>query len=212
MKKLLVLILAIGFLSIESKAQMQKGSWMMEGSVGLERSRSYFPNTDEKSNPVSGFSLHPKAGFFVSDNLAVGVSGLLGNTWNKNKVYDQNIPYQFKKSNQLTYGGGFFIRKYLPINESLSFFSEIGSEISWVKNRVVFNEPAGEEASQYRKTVSAQGILGLQYLISPKLGVNMQTNLIQYERTQFSLDSDYAQSEFRAGFLINPRFGFTIFL
>lgn len=212
MKKLLVLILAIGFLSIESKAQMQKGSWMMEGSVGLERSRSYFPNTDEKSNPVSGFSLHPKAGFFVSDNLAVGVSGLLGNTWNKNKVYDQNIPYQFKKSNQLTYGGGFFIRKYLPINESLSFFSEIGSEISWVKNRVVFNEPAGEEASQYRKTVSAQGILGLQYLISPKLGVNMQTNLIQYERTQFSLDSDYAQSEFRVGFLINPRFGFTIFL
>lgn len=212
MKKLLVLMLAIGFLSIESKAQMQKGSWMMEGSVGLERSRSYFPNTDEKSNPVSGFSLHPKAGFFVSDNLAVGVSGLLGNTWNKNKDYDQNIPYQFKKSNQLTYGGGFFIRKNLPINESLSFFSEIGSEISWVKNRVVFNEPAGEEASQYRKTVSAQGILGLQYLISPKLGVNMQTNLIQYERTQFSLDSDYAQSEFRVGFLINPRFGFTIFL
>lgn len=212
MKKLLTLLLIIGFWSAESNAQMQKGSWMLEGSAGLERSRSYFPNTGEKSNPVSGLALHPKAGYFVDDNLAIGVSGLLGNTWNKNKDYDQNIPYQFKKSTQLIYGGGFFIRKYLPINESLSFFSEIGSEISWVKNRIVFNEPAGEEASQYRKMVSAQGILGLQYLISPKLGVNMQTNLIQYERTQFSLDSDYAQSEFRAGFLINPRFGLTIFL
>ncbi|SDA80957.1 Outer membrane protein beta-barrel domain-containing protein [Algoriphagus alkaliphilus] len=212
MRKLLVLILAVGFWSIESKAQMQKGSWIMEGSAGFERSRSYFPNTDEKSNPVSGFSLHPKAGYFVSDNLAIGVSGLLGNTLNRNKDFDQNIPYQFKKSNQFTYGAGVFIRKYMPINESLSFFSEVGSEFSWVKNRVVFNEPAGEEASQYRKTVSAQGILGLQYLISSKLGVHIQTNLIQYERTQFSLDSDHNQYEFRAGFLINPRFGFTIFL
>lgn len=212
MKKLLALLLIIGFWSIESKAQMQKGSWMMEGSAGLERSRSYFPDADEKSNPVSGFTLHPKAGYFVADNLAIGVSGLLGNTWNKNKDYDQNIPYQFKKSNQLTYGGGLFFRKYMPINEDLSFFAEAGSEIFWVKSRVVYNEPAGEEVSQYRKTVSARGILGLQYLISPKLGVHMQTNLIQYDRTQFSMDSDYTHSEFRAGFLINPRFGLTIFL
>lgn len=212
MKRIWMVILVLSLWSVETKAQMQQGSWMLEGSAGLERSRSYFPDTDEKSNPVSGFMLHPKVGYFLKQNLAVGVSGLVGNTWNKNKDYDQNIPYQFKKSNQFTYGAGFFVRKYMPINESLSFFSEIGSEISWVKNRVVFNEPAGEEASQYRKTVSAQGILGLQYLISSKLGVHMQTNLIQYERTQSPPDSGDVVSVFRAGFLINPRFGFTIFL
>lgn len=212
MKKLLILMLIIGFWSTVSKAQMQQGSWLLEGSAGLERSRITYPDTDEKSNPLTAFTLHPKVGYFLKQNLAIGVSGLLGNAWNRNKDYDQNKPYQFKKSNQFSYGGGLFIRKYMAFNENLSFFAEAGSEVFWVKNRIVFNEPAGEEVSLSRKTVSAQGILGLQYLISPKLGVHMQTNLIQYERTQSPPDSGNSQSEFRAGFLINPRFGLTIFL
>jgi hypothetical protein len=212
MKKVLILIVAISFWSIESKAQMQKGSWMLEGSAGLERSRSYFPDTDEKSNPFSGFILHPKAGYFVADNLAIGLSGLLGSTWGRNKDYDPNIPDNYKKGNILNYGGGLFIRKYFPINESLSFFGGIESEIFWVRRKSVFNEPSGKMIEVQRRTVSANGTLGLQYLISPKVGVHMQTNLLQYQNAKFLEEFGIDQSEFRAGFLINPRFGLTIFL
>ncbi|WP_111669156.1 outer membrane beta-barrel protein [Algoriphagus litoralis] len=212
MKKLLILILAVGFWSAESKAQMQKGSWMLEGSAGLERSRSYFPDTDEKSNPVSGFTLHPKAGYFVADNLAIGLSGILGSSWSRNKDYDPNIPYNYKKGNTLNYGGGLFLRKYFPINETLSFFGGIESEIFWVRQKTISNEPSGKMIEVQQRAISANGTLGLQYLISPKLGVHMQTNLIQYEKTKFLLEGNRSRSEFRAGFLINPRFGFTIFL
>lgn len=212
MKKLLVVMLAVGFWSIESKAQMQKGSWMLEGSVGLERSRSYFPNTDEKSNPVSGFTLHPKAGYFVEDNLAIGLSGLLGSTWSRNKNYDPNIPNNYKKGNTLNYGGGIFLRKYFPINEYLSFFGGIESEILWVRQKSISNEPSGKMIEVQRRTISANGTLGLQYLISPKVGVHLQTNLLQYENTSFLIGPSNSRLEFRAGFLINPRFGLTLFL
>lgn len=212
MRKFLLLILAIGFWSAESNAQMKKGSWMLEGSVGLDRSRDYFPQTDEKSNPVSGFTLNPKAAYFVSDNFAVGLSGILASSWSRNKDYDPNIPYNYKKSNTLNYGGGLFLRKYFPINEDLSFFGEIGSEVFWVRQKSISNEPSGKMIEVQQRTISANCTLGLQYLISPKLGVHMQTNLIQYEKTKFLLEGNSSRSEFRAGFLINPRFGFTIFL
>ncbi len=212
MKKLFILILAVGFWSVESKAQMQKGSWMLEGSAGLERSRITNLDTDEKYNPATVYSLHPKVGYFVADNFALGVSGLFGNSWIRNKDYDQNIPNQFKKSNAFTYGGGLFFRKYMPINEDLSFFAEAGSEIFWVNPRVVYNEPAGVESGLSRRTFSAQAVLGLQYLISPKVGVHLQTNLLQYQNSKTLEEFRIDQSEFRAGFLIEPRFGLTIFL
>ena len=212
MKKLLLLILFIGFGSSVSKVQMQQGSWMLEGSAGLERSRSYFPDTDEKSNPVSGFTLHPKVGYFVSDNLAIGLSGLLGSTWSRNKNYDPKIPYNYKKGNILNYGGGLFIRKYFPINESLSFFGEIGSEIFWVRQKSISNEPSGKVIEVQRRTFSANGILGIQYLISPKVGIHMQTTLLQYQKMKSLVEYGSDRSEFQAGFLINPRFGMTIFL
>ncbi len=209
MKRVALVILVLSLWSIETKAQMQQGSWMLEGSAGFNRSRSYFPDTDEKSNPVSGYTLHPKAGFFVTDNLALGLSGLFANTWGRNQSYDPDIPGDYKKGNILNYGGGVFLRKYAPINESLSFFAEVGSEVSWIKEISFHNEPLGKMENSVRRVISAQAILGLQYLISPKLGVHLQTNLLQYQNSQ-ELPAEF--SEFRAGFLIDPRFGLTIFL
>lgn len=197
---------------METNAQMQKGFWMLEGSAGLERSRMTNLADDEKFDPTTGYSFHPKVGYFVANNYALGVSGLFGNSWFRNKDYDQNLPNEFKKSNEFTYGGGLFLRKYMPINEDLSFFAEAGSEIFWVKPRVVYNEPTGVESGLSRRTLSAQAVLGLQYLISPKLGVHMQTNLIHYEKTKFLQEGNSSQSEFKAGFMIQPRFGITLFL
>ncbi len=212
MRKLFILLLIIGLVSVEAIAQMQQGTWMVEGSAGLTRSRIIFPDIEEKSSPSSGYTLHPKAGFFLSDNLAVGISGLFGSSWSKNKDYDSNIPGDFKRGTMLSYGGGVFLRKYAQISESLSFFAEVGSEFSWRKQKDYYNEPIGKRADLRRRTFSAQTILGLQYLISPKLGVHLQTNLIQYQNAQLPPDSGNSRSEFRAGFLIDPRFGLTIFL
>lgn len=212
MKRILLSVLIVFFGSIELKAQMQKGSWMLEGSGGLSRSRTYNPDIDEKPNPVSGLTLYPKAGFFVSDNFAIGLSGLLGTSWSRNPNYDPNILNDYKKGSTLDYGAGLFFRKYAPINEHISFFGEIGSEFFWTRQKSVLNEPTGTTTEVQRRTISFNGTLGVQYLFSPKVGVHLQTNLLHYGNVDELDEFGTVQKNFRAGFLINPQFGFTIFL
>lgn len=209
MKKLLLLILAIGFWSSDIKAQMQKGSWMLEGNVGLSRSRVILPENFGKLAPQSSYTFHPKAGIFLKDNLAFGISGLVGNSWTKNKDAARDSPFVPTKMRTTRIGGGVFLRKYKEINEQLSFFGEIGTDISWEKYVVKFVDSRQNTERDNGRTFQAQGTLGLQYLISPKVGVHLQTNLLQYRNVQ-NLPSEF--SEFRAGFLLDPRVGLTIFL
>lgn len=212
MKRILLVIFVLGLFASELKAQMQKGTWMLEGNVGLSRIRTILPGINENLNPQSSYTLHPKAGIFIKDRLAVGLSGLFGNSWTKNKNANRDSPFDILKTNYFRYGGGMFLRKYVEFNEHLSFFGEVGADNSWEKYHVKYTDSNQNSKSDDGRTFQAQGILGLQYLISPKVGVHMQTNLFQYRNTQILPGFGTEISEFRAGFLIDPRFGLTIFL
>lgn len=212
MNRILLVIFVLGLFASELKAQMQKGTWMLEGNVGLSRSRVILPEDFGKLDPQSFYTLHPKAGIFLKDNLAIGVSGLFGNSWTKNKDADRDSPFVPTNMRTTRIGGGVFLRKYKEINEQLSFFGEIGTDISWEKQVVKYVDSRQNTERDNGQTFQAQGTLGLQYLISPKVGVHMQTNLFQYRNTQILPGFGTEISEFRAGFLIDPRFGLTIFL
>lgn len=212
MKRLVFFTVLIGLFAQETFGQMQKSTWMLEGNVGLSRIRTILPGINEKFNPQSSYTLHPKAGIFIKDRLAVGLSGLFGNSWTKNKDADRDSPFVPTKMRTTRIGGGVFLRKYKEINEHLSFFGEIGADNSWEKYQVKYTDSNQNSKSDDGRTFQAQGILGIQYLISPKVGVHMQTNLFQYRNTQILPGFGTEISEFRAGFLIDPRFGLTIFL
>lgn len=212
MKRLVFFTVLIGLFAQETFGQMQKSTWILEGNVGLSRIRTIFPGMNEKLNPQSSYTLHPKAGIFLKDNLAIGVSGLFGNSWTKNKDADRDSPFVPTNMRTTRIGGGVFLRKYKEINEQLSFFGEIGTDISWEKQVVKYVDSRQNTERDNGQTFQAQGTLGLQYLISPKVGVHMQTNLFQYRNTQILPGFGTEISEFRAGFLIDPRFGLTIFL
>ena len=209
MKRILLVILIFGFWSSEIKAQMQKGTWMLEGNVELSRSRVILPEDFGKLDPQSSYTLHPKAGIFLKDNLAFGISCLVGNSWTKNKDAARNSPFVPTKMRTTRIGGGVFLRKYKKINEQFSFFGEIGTDIFWEKQVIKYVDSRQNTERDKGRTSQAQGTLGLQYLISPKVGVHLQTNLLQYRKAQ-DLPSEF--SEFRTGFLIDPRVGLTIFL
>jgi hypothetical protein len=209
MKKIALIIFVLIFWSSDLKAQMHQGTWMLEGNVGLGRSRIILPEEFGKLDPQSSYTLHPRAGIFIKDNLAIGISGLFGNSWSKNKDADLNSPFSPTKMKTFRIGGGAFIRKYKVINDQLSFFGEIGSDISWEKYIVKYVKSGQNTERDNGRTFQAQGTLGLQYLISSKVGVHLQTNLLQYQNAQ-DLPAEF--KEFRVGFLIEPRFGLTIFL
>lgn len=212
MKRVVLVLWILGLGSLELKAQMQKGTWMLEGSVGLERNIIVYPEVNYPSIPSATYSLHPKAGIFVKDKLAFGASVIIKNSWSKNQEYNENLPGDFRKGSTFNYGGGLFLRKYTEINENLSFFGELGSDVSWVRQTLKYNEPFGTDSENISHVFNAQAIIGLQYLISPKVGVHMQTNMLQFQNSNAFAEFGTDRSEFQAGFLINPRFGLTVFI
>lgn len=211
MKRLVFFALVLGLFSQESFAQMQKGTWILEGNVGLSSGEPTESNSLVELGLKTGYTLNPKAGIFLNDRLVLGFSGLFGNTWNKNDG-NTDLPYAVEKTNMFRYGGGVFVRNYFVVKENFSFFGEIGSTLSWQKYQVRYTNTSDNTETDYSRNFQVQGTLGIQYLISSKVGVHLQTNLLQYNYTQlypgFGLDT----SEFQAGFMHNPSIGLTIFL
>ena len=67
MRKGIVLVIAVVFTS-SVKAQIDKGFWMFGGSASFESTE--YPGGDKETI----FTLLPKAGYFVIDNLAAGIN------------------------------------------------------------------------------------------------------------------------------------------
>lgn len=212
MRKLLLIVILICGIKAESIAQLQKDSWILEGNLGIGGNRNASPQINDMVRLTTSYSLEPKAGYFVKDNLAIGLSGKLSDQWARDRNNDPTFPANVSKVGTRTYGGGVFIRNYFEIKENLHFFGETGSRIFWSRSRQFLENPSRKETFSFRRDFDIYVLLGLQYLLSPKVGVHVNTNLVQYTGIRQEVGVVSKRSEFQAGFLINPRFGFTIFL
>ena len=76
MKKFYLTLAAVAALTFASQAQTEKGKFIVGGGLGFDTES--VKDTDNKS---TSFNIMPSAGYFVADNIAVGVG--LGYQWNK---------------------------------------------------------------------------------------------------------------------------------
>lgn len=76
-KKIIFTLFCIGMM-LGSKAQLDKGSWMLGGEIGLNSARS-----------ASSFYLSPKVGYFFANKLALGLG--LGYTHTSNDFFSTDI-------------------------------------------------------------------------------------------------------------------------
>ena len=103
MKKNLLLLLTIIFISFTVHAQITKGSVFMGGSLTYDHS-----STDIKP----ALFISPAIGKVISENT---VAGLLFN-------YNSGTPYSNYSFD--TYGGGFFARRYKPLGKNFYLFGQ----------------------------------------------------------------------------------------
>lgn len=131
-RSLLAIVLLMG-LSLTTHAQMQKGSWMADGQVGGyatdEKSEHKDPSWDDYnlSSKTTSFYLVPGVGYFIQDNLALGISG----RFQVVTASAQNGENEELRGNQLSYGMGLFSRKYFPAGERLSFYGDLRAGGLW---------------------------------------------------------------------------------
>ena len=130
MKKLYLFVAAICILSImPAAAQFEKGKILtgVTSSLGISDfgsdlmsigiSREKYKNEDgdiDKGDRSFSFNLLPRAGYFVMDNLAVGLDLLVG-------YYMEKDPDDGDKYSETTFAIGPFVRYYYPLEKCYPF-------------------------------------------------------------------------------------------
>ena len=208
MKKFLLIVILISGIGAESVAQFQKDSWMLEGGVGLGRTRFNNVQLNEKGNPTTTLSFSPKVGYFIKDQFAIGLSG----SWNTQSTRFKmpNSSVNQRQSIQ-TFGGGVFLRKYFTITEDLSFFGESGIDFSWSRYRSRFGDPPKSDSFEISRGFGIYSEIGIQYFISPKVGTYLASTIFRYTSERTDRGFITTERQFQTGFILDPRFGFTFF-
>lgn len=174
--------------AISSNAQdgFSKGSKFLSGSFGISST-----DNKEEVTKTSSFSVSPSVGYFVSDNLAVG----LGLGYGSSKVtIDGDTD---SETNTLSFGG--FGRYYFSPKSKFTMFGHLG--INYLSNDYVSDE--------YKTTgIDAFVAPGFNYWVSNKLALEAVIGKLGFSSSKGDYDGAESSSSFDFGLnLSNVSFG-----
>jgi opacity protein-like surface antigen len=186
-KFLLSLVLVCTFI-VSTRAQISKGAIWLGGQAGYSQSSDKSGSiTNQKQ---TGFTISPAVGKAVKDNLIVGIAA--------NYLHYKTKSDQGSSRKDDTYGGGLFVRKYIPVVSRLYIFGDA---------RAYFNRVKSEDKSGGYTTK----IKGVDVGIAVTPGVSYAvTKSIQIETGLNSLfNTRYSTRKQNQGFTENKNNTFT---
>ncbi|MDC3209740.1 porin family protein [Chitinophagales bacterium] len=189
MKKLQLLVVAL-FATTLAFAQPEKGNIFLNGSLNFDIGS---PSAD-----VSNFNLGitPKVGYFVSDNIVVGLD--LGFAMANSK--DESGPDEVK-TNGLSFGGGAFARYYMMPADHFAMFFEGGLNTSFGSSSV---ETAGNSVDGPSTFALNAGITpGMSIYVSKKIALEANYGFLGYT-TSSSEIGGVKTSQGNFGLNLNP--------
>lgn len=186
MKKLILSAMAVFALSFahaqeeESTFGFGEGDIFVEGNIGFGSTND--KNTETKT---SNFNFAPKAGYFISDDLAVGLD--LGFASNKTEVAGTET----EKISAV--GIGAFARYYfLDLGERFKTYGEFG----------VGYATANDKIADVKVNILGVGAtLGINYFVTENLAINFAlADILSYTSAKADVDGAEAVNEFGFGF------------
>src|SRR5690554_452060 len=201
MKKLILSAMAVFALSFahaqeeESTFGFGEGNIFVEGNIGFGSTND--KNTETKT---SNFNFAPKAGYFISDDLAVGLD--LGFGSNKTEVAGTET---VKTS---TVGFGAFARYYfLELGERFKTYGEFGIGYATTNDKI---------AEAKVNALGAGATLGINYFVTENFAINFAlADILTYTSAKGDWDGAKAVNEFGFGvgqfnnFFATAQFGLT---
>ncbi|GGG25883.1 hypothetical protein GCM10011532_06550 [Christiangramia forsetii] len=177
------MIIILLFLSLFASAQeepdnflIEKGTWSLGGAIGFNSSNSEYESYETKN---FGFTIRPKAAYFINDNLAAGL--LLGYNYNSNK-YSQSDNLQESTNNAITIAPS--LQKYIGISESFAINLTGSLEYSriWYENDESENDCLNcIETIRDRYGIALRP--GITYLLSDKFSIDANLGALQFTHT-----------------------------
>jgi hypothetical protein len=199
MKKISISILILLICQLSVSAQFNKGKLYIDGSMSIG---NYQIHTDNNSisNKSSGFNFSPNIGLFVIDKLAVGLGFGYQNYYysNTSDFYTSTTPegveYTVTKTSTNKFNDispTLFVKYFYPFNEKLSLSLKASYAHGWGNSNIedkatdsstnietVLYTDKPKDQSNYFK-ISPE----LQYMITPKFGMQLNFNGFRYEST-----------------------------
>lgn len=164
MKKLFLTLTAVAALTLASNAQTEKGKFIVGGQVGFQSSK--VKDTDAKTN---SFSINPTAGYFVSDNWAIGT----GVGYNFGKV-ETGADNSIKTS---SFQAAPFVRNYVG-NGQFRFFSQLSVPMAWGKTTT---EVASVETDRKFETYGVELAPGFAFFPTNRVGIELKVRGLYFE-------------------------------
>ncbi|MUP46219.1 hypothetical protein E0K83_10745 [Gramella sp. BOM4] len=170
------------FLNAQTESEkflIQEGSWIMGGYVNASGNRSESLSSETRR---FSFTIRPEAGYFINDNLALGM--LAGYSY----AYDKSV----RTSSYSEYNGhGFlvapYLRKYLPISRSfaINFTGSLEYGRQWSSNE---SETCTNCTNNTVNTYSAAIQPGISYQLSNRFLLDARLGILQYSHRDINQD------------------------
>lgn len=167
MKKVL-LIAAIAFASV---ASAQKGTFLLQGSVGLTSSKDDNTTTENKLN---NFEFSPKVGYQVNDHWTFGLDASISS--NKDETTTLNVVppgitiVSSSETKTNAFSVGPFARYTMPINETFRAYVDMGVGFNAEKRTTDTNNGVGGFTSSELKGD------GVYAMVVPAIFINVKKN------------------------------------
>lgn len=159
-------ILSLVIISTTSlTAQIKKGDVLLGATAGFNSNRT---NSYYKS---SNTNISPRVALAIGENSVLGLHTQFSYSTNESETSDQ-------KSTTLSFGGGVFWRKYMPIKSQFGWYLEANGG-SYVRRDV--SKFSGTETKYTTNEYSVNAIPGFYYRALPKLIVNADFGGLGYD-------------------------------
>jgi hypothetical protein len=171
---------AILLFSFSALAQINPGVKLLE--TGLGRYVGPFPEFQNQE----GFTVNPAAGIFIRENVAMGLSfgvASLGKHSGEGSGPD-NVAFLSHEGSQNHFAVAPFVRKYIWLDEKLSFQAEIQAGYAQFHVRNMKEENTNFSYQRYDYLSRNQNLFvsfrpGFTYLLSPAVALTANYNALQ---------------------------------
>jgi hypothetical protein len=162
-------ILALAALCLAGNAFSQENSILLYGRAGLNTTK--LEDSSGNTSSQTNITFSPAVGYWLSDNLALGV--LLGVSWQKQKI--NYIPKTITTGSYVRYEAGAFIRYRQPVNDL--FFVHADLYGVYGTGTTTINDSTKAKGTR-AFTVALMPALGIN--ISPKSAVTLALGSLYY--------------------------------
>lgn len=173
MKKVILSLVAVAGLAFAANAQTDKGNVMLGGSLGVNSSKV---KGAEKSD--FSFSVIPSAGYFVSNNFAIGTG--VGYAYDK-KVSNESLNEAIVVAP--------FGRYYVGLSDQFKFFGQLSVPMAFGSEKELLANGDVDKKVGTSTSIGVNIAPGFAFFPTKKIGIELSVNGLGYNHLELK-DTD----------------------